>query len=164
MALAISIVLFTALMAAISAYGYRRYARPARVLERLGAPVLEAEGGLSTTLTAPGSEIGWIVRVIQQVGEKVPISPEDAGVTRRDLMMAGYKSENAVKVFNGIRVALGVVLFVFAIARRFPTLCCASWPWASVRSWVTTFRASCSTRGSLSVRTLYGFPCPTRST
>jgi tight adherence protein C len=118
MAIAISIVLFTALMAAISAYGYRRYARPARVLERLGAPVLEAEGGMSATLAAPGSEIGWIVRVIQQVGEKVPISPEDAGATRRDLMMAGYKSENAVKVFNGIRVALGVLLFVFAIAMR----------------------------------------------
>lgn len=118
MALAISIVLFTALMAAISAYGYRRYARPARVLERLGAPVLEAEGGMTATLTAPGSEVGWIVRVIQQVGEKVPISPEDAGATRRDLMMAGYKSENAVKVFNGIRVALGVLLFGFALAMR----------------------------------------------
>jgi len=118
MALAISIVLFTALMAAISAYGYRRYARPARVLERLGAPVLEAEGGMTATLAAPGSEVGWIVRVIQQVGEKVPISPEDAGATRRDLMMAGYKSENAVKVFNGIRVALGVLLFAFALAMR----------------------------------------------
>ncbi len=56
--------------------------------------------------------------MIQQVGEKVPISPEDAGATRRDLMMAGYKSENAVKVFNGIRVALGIVLFAFALAMR----------------------------------------------
>jgi tight adherence protein C len=69
-------------------------------------------------MAAAGSEIGWIVRVIQQVGEKVPISPEDAGATRRDLMMAGYKSENAVKVFNGIRVALGIVLFAFALAMR----------------------------------------------
>lgn len=119
MAIVISIVLFSALMGAITVYGYRRYARPARVLERLGSPVLEAEGGLGATLAAPGAgEIGWIVRVIQQVGEKVPISPEDAGATRRDLMMAGYKSENAVKVFNGIRVALGVLLFVFAIAMR----------------------------------------------
>ena len=118
MAIVISIVLFSVLMAAISFYGYRRYARPARVFERLGAPVLEAEGGLGVTMTAPGSEIGWIVRVIQQVGEKVPISPEDAGATRRDLMMAGYKSENAVKVFTGIRVALGIVLFVFALAMR----------------------------------------------
>jgi tight adherence protein C len=119
MAIVISIVLFTALMGAITVYGYRRYARPARVLERLGSPVLEAEGGLGATMAAPGStEIGWIVRVIQQVGEKVPISPEDAGVTRRDLMMAGYKSENAVKVFNGIKVALSILLVVFAIAMR----------------------------------------------
>jgi len=81
MAIVISIVLFSALMGAITIYGYRRYARPARVLERLGSPVLEAEtGGLSAAMAAPGSEIGWIVRVIQQVGEKVPISPEDAAI------------------------------------------------------------------------------------
>src|SRR6266436_7362656 len=118
MAILISIVLFTALMAAISIYGYRRYARPARVLERLGAPVLEAEGGLGATLTAPGSEIGWIVRVIQQVGEKVPISPEDAGATRRDLMMAGYKSDTALKIFSGIKVTLAIVLVICAFAFR----------------------------------------------
>ena len=49
MAIVISIVLFSALMGAITVYGYRRYARPARVLERLGSPVLEAEGGLGAT-------------------------------------------------------------------------------------------------------------------
>ncbi len=54
MAIAISIVLFSMLMAAISVYGYRRYARPARVLERLGAPVLEAEGALGATMAAAG--------------------------------------------------------------------------------------------------------------
>ena len=104
----------------------------------------------ATLAAAPGSaEIGWIVRVIQQVGEKVPISPEDAGVTRRDLMMAGYKSENAVKVFNGIKVALGILLFAFAIAMRasIPYPCCASWPWVLGPSSVTSYPALCSTRG-----------------
>ncbi|MBZ5596136.1 MAG: type II secretion system F family protein [Acidobacteriia bacterium] len=114
MAIFISIFLFSLLMAAISVYGYRRYARPARVLERLGTPVLETEGGLSASLAEPKSEIGWIVRVIQQVGDKVPISPDDAGATRRDLMMAGYKSDQAVKIFNGIKISLAVLLFLLA--------------------------------------------------
>jgi tight adherence protein C len=116
MAITISIVLFSMLMAAISMYGYRRYARPGRFLERLGAPVLEAEGSIAATTAVP--EVGWVVRVIQQVGEKVPISPDDAGATRRDLIMAGYKSETAVKVFNGIKVSLAVLLFLLAIVCR----------------------------------------------
>jgi len=116
MAIFISIFLFSLLMAAISVFGYRKYARPARVLERLGTPVLETQGGgLSATMAEPRAEIGWIVRVIQQVGEKVPISPDDAGATRRDLMMAGYKSDNAVKIFNGVRISLAVLLFLFAV-------------------------------------------------
>ena len=118
MEIVIAILLFTLLMGAITFYGYRRYARPGRVFERLGAPVLEAEVlGAGTTLSQT-PEVGWIVRVIQQVGEKVPISPDDAGVTRRDLIMAGYRSEAAIKVFNGIKVALCIVLVILAFSIR----------------------------------------------
>src|SRR5260370_4854411 len=119
MAIIISIVLFSLLMAAISFYGYRSYARPGRFYERLGGP-LEAEGALGNlgTLTSNVPEVGWVVRVIQQVGEKVPISPDDAGATRRDLIMAGYKSETAIKIFSGIKVTLAVVLVIFAFSFR----------------------------------------------
>jgi len=118
MEIVIAILLFTLLMGAITFYGYRRYARPGRVFERLGAPVLEAEVlGAGPTLSQT-PEVGWIVRVIQQVGEKVPISPDDAGVTRRDLIMAGYRSEAAIKVFNGIKVALCIVLVIIAFSVR----------------------------------------------
>jgi tight adherence protein C len=117
MEIVIAILLFSLLMGAITFYGYRRYARPGRVFERLGAPVLEAEVlGAGTLSQTP--EVGWIVRVIQQVGEKVPISPDDAGVTRRDLIMAGYRSEAAIKVFNGIKVALCIVLVIVGFSLR----------------------------------------------
>lgn len=117
MEIVIAVVLFALLMGAITFYGYRRYARPGRVFERLGAPVLEAEvlGGAALN---PTPEVGWIVRVIQQVGEKVPISPDDAGVTRRDLIMAGYRSEAAIKVFNGIKITLCIVFVIFAFSVR----------------------------------------------
>ena len=117
MDIVIAIVLFSLLMGAITFYGYRRYARPGRVFERLGAPVLEAEV-LGTAGLNPTPEVGWIVRVIQQVGEKVPISPDDAGVTRRDLIMAGYRSESAIKVFNGIKITLCIVLVIIAFSMR----------------------------------------------
>ncbi|HUJ24276.1 MAG TPA: type II secretion system F family protein [Bryobacteraceae bacterium] len=118
MAILISILLFSLLMGAISLFGYRKYARPGRLFERLGGPVLETGTGIGTLTAPPVPEVGWIVRVIQQVGEKVPISPEDAGATRRDLIMAGYKADGAVKVFNGIRVTLAVLFFIAAFAFR----------------------------------------------
>ncbi|HLN02351.1 MAG TPA: type II secretion system F family protein [Bryobacteraceae bacterium] len=117
MEIVIAILLFSLLMGAITFYGYRRYARPGRVFERLGAPVLEAEVlGAGTLSQTP--EVGWIVRVIQQVGEKVPISPDDAGVTRRDLIMAGYRSEAAIKVFNGIKITLCILLVIVGFSMR----------------------------------------------
>jgi len=117
MAIIISIVLFMGLMAVISIYGYRSYARPGRVYERLGGPVLDAESGtIAATTQTP--EIGWVVRVIQQVGEKIPVSPEDAGVTHRDLIMAGCKSENALKIFNGIKLTLAVLFVLIALVFR----------------------------------------------
>jgi tight adherence protein C len=117
MAIFIAIILFTLLMGAISYYGYRSYARPARFYERLGGPVLGAEGGVAGAVTHV-PEVGWIVRVIQQVGEKVPISPDDAGVTRRDLIMAGYRSDTAIKVFNGAKVTLCILFVIFAFTVR----------------------------------------------
>src|SRR5579863_9243535 len=117
MAVMISVVLFSLLMAAISVYGYRSYARPGRFLDRLGGPVLDSDAGLGVAASrAP--EVGWVVRVIQQVGEKVPINPDDAGATHRDLIMAGYRSDYALKVFNGVKVSLAVLFVILALAFR----------------------------------------------
>jgi len=111
----ISVVLFMALMGVISYYGYRSYARPGRFYERLGGPVVNPDGDSLTNLTP---EVGWVVRVIQQVGERVPISPDDAGATRRDLIMAGYRSDRTLTVFNGIKITLTVVLTILAFSIR----------------------------------------------
>jgi tight adherence protein C len=115
MAAIIAATLFALLMLAISFYGYRSYARPARLMERLGTPVSEVSA-VSDMPAEPTT--AWVVRIIQQVGEKVPLSPEDASVTRRDLMMAGYKSEAALKVFFGIKVTACIVLVILALLVR----------------------------------------------
>src|SRR6266404_3156516 len=101
MATVISIILFVALTAAISYFGYRRYARPGGVFEQLGGkatitmPVLD---------TVEDQEGGLLVSLIQQIGEKVPINPEDASLLRRDLMMAGYQSAVALPLYQAGRV------------------------------------------------------------
>ena len=115
MAAIIAATLFALLMLAISFYGYRSYARPARLMERLGTPVSETSA-VSDMPAEPTT--AWVVRIIQQVGEKVPLSPEDASATRRDLMMAGYKSDAALKVFFGIKVTGCILLVIFSLLIR----------------------------------------------
>lgn len=116
MALLISVILFSFLMIAISVYGYRRYAKPGRFYDQLGVPVVASD---AEVLTMPGSsEDGILVRITRQIGEKVPISPQDASVARRYLVSAGYRSDTAVKFYYGIKVILCVTFLLLALLFR----------------------------------------------
>lgn len=115
MALLISLSLFAILMGAISYFGYRRYARPARVYEQLGG-VQTFEMPSIDRLDA--EDPGLIVSIFQQVGEKLPVSPEDAGVMRADLISAGYRSARALPIYLGTRAVACVGLVTLALIFR----------------------------------------------
>jgi tight adherence protein C len=115
MALALSIGLFCVLLAAISVYGYRLYVRPVRITDRLGGPVVEEPQVVSVT-GAPQRPL--FVRVVQYIGEKVPLSPEDASLARRRLMAAGHRSDLSVRVFYGLKIVLFAALLVLAFFGR----------------------------------------------
>lgn len=115
MAELISLGLFLVLMGAISVYGYRRYAKPGRVYEQLGGPASMANPAIDQL--SP-SEPGLVVTVFQQIGEKIPVAPEDAMAVRRELMAAGIRRDGAVAVFYGIRLLVCVFLVVVAFIFR----------------------------------------------
>ena len=52
---------------------------------------------------------------MQTIGEKVPISPQEATAARRTLIAAGYRSERALKVLYGCKLMLAVLLFIGAV-------------------------------------------------
>lgn len=110
----ISIGLFALLMAGISYYGYRRYAKPGKIYEQLGQPVIVTSRVLLED--AEKREEGAAVRVLRQLGERIPNSPADSSELRRSLMMAGYRGANAVTVFTGIRVVGTAVLVLVVLA------------------------------------------------
>jgi tight adherence protein C len=111
----ISLGLFALLMVAITYFGYRRYARPGRVYEQLGGQATFA----SPTMDGFGEqEPGMVVRVIQQIGEKVPINPDDASLLQRDLMAAGYRNEQARFIFMGARILVCAALVIVALIFR----------------------------------------------
>ena len=101
MAIIVCISLFLALMIAISLYGYRRYLRPARVYERLGRPVTAPSSVINIT-EEPEQKL--TVKLIEQLGNLMPVSPQDAAGTKERLIMGGYRKDSAVAVFFGIRM------------------------------------------------------------
>jgi tight adherence protein C len=114
MAILLSTLLFLVLMLAIGYFGYRRYARPGRVYEQLGG-----EATFTTpTVGQMDAGDGMVVRVIQHLGEQVPIDPADASLLRRDLMAAGYRSESALFFYQAARVIAIVVFVVLALIFR----------------------------------------------
>jgi len=103
--------LFLLLMAVISVYGYRAYVRPSRIYDRVGG-IAESAVELETVSVKPRDVV---VRVFEQIGEQIPLAPADQTVTKRDLAMAGFRSDGAIKIFFGIKVTFCVVMFFFAL-------------------------------------------------
>ncbi len=119
MALGIAIAFFCIILLSITAYGYRLYAKPGRIEDRLKASSASAAATAVIGPSAgPRAEKKWLVRVVQQIGEAVPVSPQDVGMSRRYLIAAGYRSDTAVKVYYGLKIVLAVALFFAALFLR----------------------------------------------
>jgi len=114
-AIAYSFALFVFVMFAVSYFTYKHWAKPVRIQDRLGnaavAPTLEQIGE---------GEKKFVVRVIQQVGEKATsmANPADATVAKRQLVAAGYRTEAALKIYYGMKVIMSGALAIFAFTFR----------------------------------------------
>jgi tight adherence protein C len=115
MAAFISFALFAILMGAISIYGYRRYAKPGRVYEQLGGPAAISNPVLDKISE---DEPGLTVTVIEEIGKNVPISPEDAALSRRELIAAGYRNDSALPIFYGLKIIVCATLVILALMFR----------------------------------------------
>jgi tight adherence protein C len=109
----IAILFFAVLMCVISYAGYRHYARPGRLYEQLGEVTMPAVDRLT-----PEENPGLSVRILQSIGDVVPVSPEDLSLTRKDLISAGYRSEVSVRTFYGIRILSCLALLILSLVLR----------------------------------------------
>jgi tight adherence protein C len=53
-----------------------------------------------------------LISLFKRVGEKVPRSPKEMGTLRLRLVQAGFRRDEAITIFFGIRVLFAVVLFI----------------------------------------------------
>ena len=70
--------------------------------ERLGEPVIEAPTAGSPEDVEARKPREF--KIIQKVGELMPVSTDERSLTQQMLTHAGYRSDNAVKIYYGIRL------------------------------------------------------------
>ena len=105
----VGLFLFLALVISLAGYSY--YARPGRFFRQLGH---EAAAGTAGVAGRPAVQPSPLVRVFEGIGERLPVSPQDAAASRRDLMAAGFRSDTAVAVYYGVKIVVAVALLTAA--------------------------------------------------
>ena len=112
MALAISTTLFIAVAAAILLFGYRRYVVAGRLYQSLARPV-----HVGRPLDNPANpDFFSVSRMAEAVGRKLPPSVDTASALQLKLISGGYRQQNAVAVFYGLKlISMAVVTLVMIL-------------------------------------------------
>jgi tight adherence protein C len=113
--LLVSVFSFLMIMTAFTAVGYRKYYKPSRVYKaRLGSPVITGGTQLINEVE-PETQSSSIVTVLKQIGASVPASEFDQKAVKTSLIQAGFRSENAVAVFYGLKIVAALAMLAAAL-------------------------------------------------
>jgi tight adherence protein C len=106
---------FLMLMVALSWVGYRLVYKPGRMLKQLGSPVIA--GTVAGTVSAESGEPegSSVVSLLQQIGSRMPSSEAEVANLKVDLIRAGFRSDNALPVFYGLRIVSTLVLLLVCV-------------------------------------------------
>ena len=111
--LLVSICAFLMLMIALSGIGYRLFYKPGRILRQLGSPVITDGRGIIENLSTP--HVGPVVTILHHIGSHVQGSEAEIASMKADLMRAGFRSDNGVFVFYGIRILTTLVMLAVGL-------------------------------------------------
>jgi tight adherence protein C len=106
MLLPVLLFLFVALL--VSAFGYRFYARPGRMLDQLARTTSEAIPK-PIEQRRPKRDLS-LARLLEPIGNLLPASPKDVSLAKQELGNAGFRSSSAVPIYYGVKIVLAVVL------------------------------------------------------
>ena len=109
-----SVCAFLMLMVILSWVGYRLIYKPGKFLRQLGNPVITND---SRRIMDAGQEpeASTIVMFLHQLGSRVPSSDTEVANLKADLIRAGFRSENALPVFYGVRILTTLMMLVFCV-------------------------------------------------
>lgn len=110
-----AVALFILLLLAISYFGYRQYVKPTRLYRRLSPENADVEAG--TEMAKEARKVP--VQVLEALGSSSPMAEPGGSPTHLELTAAGFRSDNALNIFAGIRLAACIVLPLVAFSYRF---------------------------------------------
>jgi tight adherence protein C len=115
-----AIIAFLLLLVLLTWLGYRVFYKPGKFLKQLGRPVITESQRLVEESSEPGGSS--IVTFLHQLGNKIPSSEADVATMKATLVRAGFRGENAVPVFVGLRIlgTLGMLVVCVAMEPRLP--------------------------------------------
>src|SRR5215469_3914325 len=102
---------FLMLLVILSWVGYRLVYKPGRFLKQLGNPVIGSNIAGKVVADGAEPEASTVVTLLQQIGSRVPSSEAEVASLKVDLIRAGFRSDNALTVFYGIRI-ISTLLFM----------------------------------------------------
>jgi tight adherence protein C len=120
-----SICAFLMLMLLLSWVGYRLIYKPGKFLRQLGRPVIGADGKQQIIDTGGEPEVSPLVTILHQIGSRVPSSDTEVADLKVDLVRAGFRSENALAIFYGLRIVITLFMLLLCVmmeAKMPPTL------------------------------------------
>jgi tight adherence protein C len=109
-----AICAFLMLMVILSWVGYRLIYKPGKFMRQLGRPVITnaAQRAIDDGAEAEPSAV---VTFLHGLGSRVPSSEEEVATLKADLIRAGFRSENALPVFYGLRIMVTLLMLFLCI-------------------------------------------------
>ena len=104
---------FLMLMVILSWVGYRLIYKPGKFMRQLGRPVITT--ATQQAIDGSDAEPSTIVTILHGLGSRVPSSEEEVASLKADLIRAGFRSENALPVFYGVRIVVTLLMLVLCI-------------------------------------------------
>jgi len=108
-----AIFAFLLLLILLTGLGYRIFYKPGKFLKQLGRPVITESRRVVEESSEPGGST--VVTFLHQLGNKIPSSDADVATMRATLVRAGFRSDNAVPVFVGIRILATLGMLVVCV-------------------------------------------------
>lgn len=115
MLIALPAILFVLIAGVIGAFGFHYYVKPSRLLDQLSSSSDPVSAAIRERKR--GREFS-LARLLEPIGNLLPVSPQAAGVLKKDFTAAGIRSPSAIPVFYGAKIVLAAAFVVFALMAR----------------------------------------------
>ncbi|HKA00493.1 MAG TPA: type II secretion system F family protein [Candidatus Solibacter sp.] len=110
-----SLCCFLMLMVILTWVGYRLVYKPGKFLRQLGRPVIADPVSRAIQEDSGEPEASTVVTLLHQIGSRVPSSEAEVATLKVDLIRGGFRSDNALPVFYGLRIVSTLLMLMVCV-------------------------------------------------